>query len=63
MTGPELRAIRRQLGLSQAEFARLFETDARTIRRWELEERSIPGPARVLALIVQDHPGLFEHYL
>ena len=50
MTGPELKAARRRLGLSQAALAhalRLGGDGGRTVRRWERGDRSIPGPVEV----------------
>ncbi|MGO9453422.1 MAG: helix-turn-helix domain-containing protein [Candidatus Binataceae bacterium] len=38
---PDLRAIRRKLGLSQALFARRFGFSVRTVQQWE-QGRSIP---------------------
>ncbi|KKN04927.1 hypothetical protein LCGC14_1092430 [marine sediment metagenome] len=49
MTPTEFRAGRKQLGLSQNALARLFRVSAgRTVRRWECDERDIPGPVVVL---------------
>jgi DNA-binding transcriptional regulator YiaG len=47
MTGPEIRAIRDQLDMSQAELAHALSTETqrvhpRTVRRWENGERDAP---------------------
>ena len=50
MNPDELRAARDRLGLTQAELARRLQLGAgggRTVRRWELGERAIPGPVSV----------------
>lgn len=47
MTTEEFRAALAALGLSQVEAAEALEVDARTVRRWALGERAIPGPVRV----------------
>jgi DNA-binding transcriptional regulator YiaG len=51
MTPDELRAIRAEMEVSQREFAELLGSDLRTYQRWEGGERSIPGPAVLLARI------------
>lgn len=35
------------LGLTQVEAAEVLEVDTRTVRRWALGERAVPGPVRV----------------
>lgn len=47
MTPSTFKAYRQQLGLTQAGLAALMRCDARTIRKWEGDEREIPGPAEV----------------
>ncbi len=50
MTGDQLRAVRLQLGLPCADFARLIgNPDRRTLRRWEAGE--VPVPATVGAFL------------
>jgi DNA-binding transcriptional regulator YiaG len=49
MTHLELRAIREELGLQQNEAPQLFGVALNTYKRWERGERSIPGPAVILA--------------
>lgn len=49
MTPTELRKAHHALGLSAGGAARLFQvSDGRTVRRWWLGERDIPGPVQVL---------------
>ena len=53
MTPTEFRRIRHALGLSAQGLARLLQvSDGRTVRRWEAGDRDIPGPVRVLMLIL-----------
>lgn len=40
MTPEEIKSARQALGLSVAEFARLLETDAQTVRRMEFPENA-----------------------
>jgi hypothetical protein len=45
MTGNDLRAILTELGVTQADFARLIGVTPRAVALWMTEERSIAGPA------------------
>jgi DNA-binding transcriptional regulator YiaG len=50
MTAAELRSIREEtLKVSQAAMAELLGVDIRSYQRWEAGDRSIPGPAILLA--------------
>jgi transcriptional regulator with XRE-family HTH domain len=65
MTPTELKAARAQLGLSQARLSAalgLAKNGLRTIRRYELGERQIPGPVALAIkylLLKQTHEHLF----
>lgn len=48
MTGTELKALRIELGISVAEAARQLGISARSINRWESDERPIPDNAVAL---------------
>ncbi len=51
MSPDQMKAARRRLGYTQAQLAkelRMGKDGARSIRRWELGEREIPGPVVVL---------------
>lgn len=45
VTGDDLRAILVDLGVSQADFARLLDITPRAVSLWVAGERAIPGPA------------------
>ena len=53
---PDVKGIRKKLGLTQAEFARRFGLSRRTIEQWE-QGRAVPDrPARILlAVIDREH--------
>lgn len=54
MSADEFRKVIADLGMTQVEAAAALEVDARTVRRWALGERAIPGPVRVaLRLMAQ----------
>lgn len=48
MTANQFRTALSRLELSQIGAARLFGSDPRTVRRWALDERSIPEPVAIL---------------
>ena len=53
---PDVRAIRRKLGLSQSEFARRFGFSARTVQEWE-QGRAVPDQsARILLRVIEKSP-------
>lgn len=54
----EVSAIRRQLGLSQEQFASLMGVSVATLRNWEQGRREPHGPARSLLLIAAREPAV-----
>ncbi len=54
--GPEVRAIRLRIGMTQNKFAALIGVSQRTIENWEQGRRHPTGPARALLKIVQADP-------
>lgn len=53
---PDVRAIRKQYGLSQTKFAELLGISAATLRNWEQGRRRPEGPARILLSVAAKHP-------
>ncbi len=58
--GPEVKAIRDRLGVSQDKFAMILGVSKRTVENWEQGRRHPTGPARSLLKIVEADP---EHAL
>ncbi len=57
---PDVKGIRKKLGLTQAEFARHFGLSRRTIEQWE-QGRTIPDrPARILLAVIDHDPRVVE---
>ena len=52
----DVKAIREQTGLTQAEFATRFGFSPRTLQQWEIGRRMPHGPARVLLTIIAREP-------
>ena len=60
---PNVKAIRRKLGLSQAEFAHKFGFSVRTVQQWE-QGRAVPDrPARILLRVIETAPQAVEQAL
>lgn len=48
MTKEEFSRIRQLAGMTQAELAAFLRVVLRTVQKWELGERPVPGPVTVL---------------
>jgi putative transcriptional regulator len=53
---PDVQAIRKKTGLSQAEFAGMIRVSIKTLQNWEQKRRSPTGPAAALLHIVAKEP-------
>lgn len=53
----DVPTIRKELGLSQPEFAGLMGVSLGTLRNWEQERREPQGPARALLLVASKQPA------
>jgi putative transcriptional regulator len=60
---PDVRAIRAQTGLSQADFARSIGVKKATLLNWEQQRRVPDGPARVLLALIAKEPGIVQRVL
>lgn len=57
--GPvDVKVIRRRLGKSQTEFARLIGVSVATLRNWEQGRRRPEGPARALLKVAATNPEI-----
>jgi putative transcriptional regulator len=52
----DIKALRRQLHMSQPQFADALQISVATLRHWEAGDREPRGPARALLLAVQREP-------
>ena len=59
----DVAAIRRNVGLSQSEFARRIGVSIATLRNWEQGRRTPEGPARVLLALLARNPRIVEETL
>jgi len=53
---PEIKTVRKRLGVSQAEFALMIGVSTRTLQNWEQGRRTPEGPARALLRIAAKNP-------
>jgi putative transcriptional regulator len=60
---PNVKAIRRKLGLSQAAFGVRFGLNPRTVQDWEQGRREPDQPARVLLKVIEANPKAVEKAL
>ena len=51
-----VKTIRRRLGKSQSEFARMIGVSVSTLQNWEQGRRRPDGPARALLRVAAVHP-------
>lgn len=62
-SGADIAALRRFIGLSQAELARAMEISVHTLRNWEQGRRKPDGPALALLKIAARHPRIIRENL
>jgi putative transcriptional regulator len=60
---PDTANVRRELGMSQNDFATLLGISKRTLEGWEQGRRYPSGAARVLLLIAEHHPEVIVETL
>jgi len=56
MTSDDLKAILAEIGISQADFARLIGVTPRAVALWMAGDREIPGPAEAYARLLRSLP-------
>jgi len=57
---PNVRRLRKRLGITQAEFAKRFGLSRRTVEQWE-QGRTVPDrPARILLAVIERDPRVVE---
>ncbi len=62
-TGADIAALRRFVGLSQAQFAQAVGISVHTLRNWEQGRRRPEGPAIALLRIAARHPRIIRENL
>lgn len=62
-TGDDVAALRRFVGLTQAQFAHAMGISVHTLRNWEQGRRRPEGPAVALLRIAARHPRIIRENL
>ncbi|HEX5758092.1 MAG TPA: helix-turn-helix domain-containing protein [Thermoanaerobaculia bacterium] len=62
-SGQDVAALRRFVGLTQAQFARAMGISVHTLRNWEQGRRRPEGPAIALLRIAARHPRILRENL
>lgn len=62
-SGEDISALRRFVGLTQAQFARAVGISVHTLRNWEQGRRRPDGPAVALLRIAARHPRIIRENL
>ena len=62
-TGDDVAALRRFVGLTQAQFANAMGISVHTLRNWEQGRRRPEGPAVALLRIAARHPRIIRENL
>ena len=57
LTGNEIKELRKQLKLTQRDFAVLLGISKPTIERWEVSDKPITGPVVLLIHMLSQNPG------
>lgn len=55
-SAPNIKAIRKNMGLSQSQFAELIGVNIRTLQNWEQGRRTPHGPALALLKVAKSEP-------
>jgi DNA-binding transcriptional regulator YiaG len=62
-SGKDISALRRFIGLTQAQFAQAMAISVHTLRNWEQGRRHPDGPALALLRIAARHPRIIRENL
>jgi len=62
-SGEDIVALRRFVGLTQAQFSRAIRISVHTLRNWEQGRRHPEGPAIALLRIAARHPRIIRENL
>jgi DNA-binding transcriptional regulator YiaG len=62
-SGEDVAALRRFIGLTQAQFAQAMGISVHTLRNWEQRRRRPDGPAMALLRIAARHPRILRENL
>ncbi len=58
----QIRAFRKQLHMTQQQFADMMAISKKTVESWEYGDKEITGPVVLLIRLLQEDPDLLEFY-
>ena len=61
ITAEEVKAVRNNVGLTQAMFAAVIGVSPKTVEAWEAGTNRPIGPARRMISIIQTNPNILEY--
>ena len=56
----EIHALRKRLGLTQKDFGALLGVSAKSVERWEADDKPVTGPVVTLARILWEYPQIVD---
>lgn len=62
MSGEGIKALRKKLGMTQAEFALFVNVSVKTVERWETQKKPVTGEIVTLCRLMREDPGCVERF-
>ncbi len=63
VAGPDIKALRKRIKMTQARFAKTYRLPLGTVKDWEQGRRQPDAPARVLLTVIESDPEAVEKAL
>lgn len=63
VAGPDIKAIRKRINMTQAVFARTYGLPLGTVKDWEQGRRQPDAPARALLTVIAKRPEVVQEAL
>ncbi|WP_417613103.1 helix-turn-helix domain-containing protein [Parasphingorhabdus sp.] len=63
VAGPDIKALRKRIKMTQAKFAKTYHLPLGTVKDWEQGRRQPDAPARALLTVIEDDPEAVQKAL
>ena len=63
VAGPDIKALRKRVKMTQAKFAKTYHLPLGTVKDWEQGRRQPDAPARALLTVIEDDPEAVQKAL
>ena len=63
VAGPDIKALRKRVKMTQAVFAKTFRLPLGTVKDWEQGRRQPDAPARALLAVIEENPEAVQRAL